>query len=139
MSERTKVGSVEYHHPGREYFEKRTLKRYAGVWSLWALVLQMISFVLLRRRLPGIPRPYVSVFGEAGAIVSGLIAAATLVALFANAEYRVGIFGVAAWYLAGVLYFAIIGRHKLVYSPEEDFALRYRRPAERAAAQPEPT
>ena len=31
------IGSVEYHVADEEYFEKRTLRRYAGVWSLWAL------------------------------------------------------------------------------------------------------
>ena len=31
------IGSVEYHVADDEYFEKRTLRRYAGVWSLWAL------------------------------------------------------------------------------------------------------
>ncbi|MFT4928520.1 MAG: ethanolamine permease [Phenylobacterium sp.] len=31
------VGSVEYHVADEGYFEKRGLKRVAGVWSLWAL------------------------------------------------------------------------------------------------------
>jgi ethanolamine permease len=30
-------GGVSYHVPGAEYFEKRGLKRHAGVFSLWAL------------------------------------------------------------------------------------------------------
>ena len=29
----------------------------------------------------------------------------------------------AAWYVAGIIYFAAIGRHKLVLSPEEEFAI----------------
>src|SRR5262245_10085988 len=36
MSER-KVGSVTYQEVGEEYFEKRGLRKHAGVWSLWAL------------------------------------------------------------------------------------------------------
>src|SRR5262245_13889905 len=36
MSER-KVGSVTYQEVGEEYFERRGLRRHAGVWSLWAL------------------------------------------------------------------------------------------------------
>ena len=28
---------MEYRTVGKEYFQKRALKRYAGVWSLWAL------------------------------------------------------------------------------------------------------
>ena len=31
------IGSVQYHVADDVYFEKRTLRRYAGVWSLWAL------------------------------------------------------------------------------------------------------
>ena len=30
-------GGVSYHKPGQEYFDKRVLKRHAGVFSLWAL------------------------------------------------------------------------------------------------------
>ncbi len=30
-------GGVSYHIPGEEYFQKRGLKRHAGVFSLWAL------------------------------------------------------------------------------------------------------
>jgi ethanolamine permease len=37
--------------------------------------------------------------------------------------YRVGVFWVAAWFAIGILYFALIGRHKLILSPEEEFAL----------------
>jgi len=36
VSER-KVGSVTYQEVGQEYFDKRGLRRHAGVWSLWAL------------------------------------------------------------------------------------------------------
>jgi ethanolamine permease len=33
------------------------------------------------------------------------------------------VFGVIVWYLIGVVYFAVFGRHKLVLSPEEEFAM----------------
>ena len=36
MSEKRKVG-FSYHQAENGYFEKRGLKRHAGVWSLWAL------------------------------------------------------------------------------------------------------
>jgi len=91
-----------------------------------AYVLQMVSFVILRRKLPHIPRPYVSLFGEAGAIIAAIIAAVTLVTLLVpSSGYIVGIYGVAIWYIAGIIYFAVYGRHKLVYSPEEDFAVKH--------------
>jgi ethanolamine permease len=31
--------------------------------------------------------------------------------------------GVAIWFAVGMIYFALIGRHKLVLSPEEEFAM----------------
>ena len=43
--------------------------------------------------------------------------------------YRDGVYGVAIWYAIGILYFAAYGRKKLVYSPEEDFAVRERQKA----------
>jgi hypothetical protein len=35
--EKKKVGSVEYHEAGADYFAKRQLRKHARVWSLWAL------------------------------------------------------------------------------------------------------
>ena len=37
--------------------------------------------------------------------------------------YRAAFICVLAWYVLGVLYFALVGRHKLVLSPEEEFAI----------------
>ena len=93
-----------------------------------AYVMQMLAFIRLRRRFPHIDRPYVSPLGSAGAGVAALIALATLCFLFLNADYRLGLYGCAAWFAAGLLYFALIGRRRLVYSPEEDFAVRHARP-----------
>jgi len=86
-------------------------------------ILQMVSFTLLRRRLPNIARPYRSPVGVPGAVVAGTLAAVSLVAIFLNSAYRPGVYGVAVYYVLGVLYFAIAGRHKLVLSPEEEFAM----------------
>ncbi len=88
-----------------------------------AYIMQMIAFVLLRRNFPDIERPYVSPLGNAGAIIAGIIAFGALITLFANADYRVGVIGCAVWFAAGIVYFALRGRHRLVYSPEEDFAV----------------
>jgi ethanolamine permease len=85
-------------------------------------VLQMISFVLLRRNLPDIRRPYRSPLGVAGAVVAGVIAVVALAALFVRDDYRPGVVGVALWFVAGMVYFAVHGRHRLVLSPEEQFA-----------------
>ena len=88
-----------------------------------AYIMQMISFVLLRRNLPSIDRPYRSPLGSAGAVVSGLIALVTLLFLFLNPDYRVGVYGCALWFGAGLVYFAVHARKALVYSPEEEFAV----------------
>ncbi|MDH4346242.1 MAG: amino acid ABC transporter permease, partial [Thermoleophilia bacterium] len=37
MADQRQVGSVTYREAGVKYFEQRSLRRYAGVWSLWAL------------------------------------------------------------------------------------------------------
>jgi ethanolamine permease len=37
MTEKRHAGGVSYHIPGKDYFEKRELRRHAGVLSLWAL------------------------------------------------------------------------------------------------------
>ena len=89
-------------------------------------MLQMLSFVLLRKNLPNIERPYHSPVGVPGAWTAFVIALITLLFLFLNPDYRVGVWGCAVWYAAAVLYFAVYGRKTLVYSPEEDFAVTQR-------------
>jgi ethanolamine permease len=86
-------------------------------------ILQMVSFVVLRQKLPNIARPYRSPWGVPGAVVAGVLAATALVSIFLNEGYRPGVYGVAIYYVLGVLYFAIAGRNRLVLSPEEEFAL----------------
>ncbi|MFP6564563.1 MAG: ethanolamine permease [Myxococcota bacterium] len=86
-------------------------------------VLQMLSFILLRVRMPHIERPYVSPLGIPGAVVAMAIAGLTLVALFvADPVYQGVAVAAAVWYALGILYFALYGRHRLVFSPEEAFA-----------------
>jgi ethanolamine permease len=91
--------------------------------ALIAYVMQMIAFIVLRRRFPEIERPYRSPLGTPGAWVALAISLAALVLLFGNPDFRPGVIGVAVWFLAGLLYFALVGRHRLVLSPEEEFAL----------------
>jgi ethanolamine permease len=87
--------------------------------------MQCVSFVLLRRRLPDIERPYRSPVGEWGALIAAAIALVTLIAIFWNADYRPGVYGVALFYVVAVAYFAVAGRHRLVLSPEEEFAMSH--------------
>jgi ethanolamine permease len=90
---------------------------------------QAISFILLRRNLPHIERPYVSPVGIPGAVITLVIAVVTLLMQLQDPIYRYGVYGAAIWYAVGILYFAAYGRKKLVYSPEEDFAVRERQKA----------
>jgi ethanolamine permease len=85
--------------------------------------MQCLAFVLLRRNLPDIARPYRSPWGVPGAVIAGVIALVALVSLFFNADYRPGVVGTLIYFLIGIAYFAIRGRHKLVLSPEEEFAM----------------
>jgi ethanolamine permease len=85
--------------------------------------MQCVAFVLLRRHLPNIARPYRSPVGVGGAVVAGIIAVIALVATFMNVGYRPGVYGVATWFVLAMAYFAFSGRNRLVLSPEEEFAL----------------
>jgi len=86
-------------------------------------VLQCLSFVLLRQKLPNIARPYRSKWGVPGAYIAGVIAVVSLGSIFLNSDYRPGVYGVAVYFVLGIIYFAVAGRHRLVLSPEEEFAL----------------
>jgi ethanolamine permease len=85
--------------------------------------MQCLSFIMLRRRLPNITRPYRSPVGEWGAGIAAAIALVSLVSLYVNEDYRPGVVGTLIYFALGILYFAIAGRHRLVLSPEEEFAM----------------
>jgi ethanolamine permease len=85
--------------------------------------MQMLSFILLRRKLPNIRRPYRSPIGEWGAAIAGAIALLSLISLYLTKSYRPGVIGTAIWFVLGIVYFAVAGRHRLVLSPEEEFAM----------------
>ena len=85
--------------------------------------LQMVAFLILRKRFADVARPYRSPVGVPGAVIAAVVAAVTLVILPFNDAYRSVVVGVAIFFAVGLLYFAIAGRHRLVLSPEEEFAL----------------
>lgn len=100
-----------------------TLLNMAVFGAMISYAFQGVSFILLRRNMPHIARPYRSPLGIPGAALTVLIALVTLYYQLQDPVYRAGVYAALAWYVAGVLYFAIIGRHKLVLSPEEAFAI----------------
>ncbi|WP_121251395.1 amino acid permease [Nocardioides ferulae] len=95
-----------------------------AVWgAVIAYMLQMVSFVLLRQKFPNALRPYRSPTGVAGAVVAGVIAAVTFVGVLLNETYRPAVVAIAVVYAVGLLLFAVVGRHHLVLSPEEEYAM----------------
>lgn len=98
----------------------------AVLGAVIAYILQMASFIVLRLRFRSIERPYRSPLGVVGAAVAALIALVTLVTLFLNPNYNRSVSGAALWFLAGIIYFAVYARKRLVLAPEEEFAMRHR-------------
>jgi ethanolamine permease len=93
--------------------------------AMFSYVLQAVSFILLRHNMPHIERPYVSPLGIPGAVVTIVIAVVTLYYQIKDPNFFKGVFWVAVWFGVGILYFAFVGRHKLILSPEEEFALEH--------------
>jgi ethanolamine permease len=60
-----------------------------------------------------------------------IIALVTIGFQLADPLYRTGVIGVAIWYALAILYFAVHGRKSLVFSPEEEFAVKHREGTER--------
>ena len=112
------------HSLGPEHPVGAVLLNMAVFGAVIAYALQMLSYILLRVRLPDIERPYRSPLGVPGAVVALLIALVTLVALFVTDPiYQKVVIGAAIWYGLGLLWFALYARRKLVRAPEEAFAL----------------
>jgi ethanolamine permease len=103
-----------------------TLLNMAVFGAMISYLMQSIAFIRLRQKLPDIPRPYRSPLGIPGAAATAAIATVTLTWQLQDEAYRAAVLPVAAWMAIGITYFALIGRHRLVLSPEEAFALRAR-------------
>ncbi len=100
-----------------------TLLNMAVFAAMFSYIMQAVSFLELRRRMPDLPRPFVSPLGRPGAWVTIVIGLVTLVFQLADPVYRQGVLGVAGWFALGVAWFQFFGRHRLILSPEEAFAL----------------
>lgn len=100
-----------------------TLLNMAVFGAMFSYIMQGLSFIRLRQKLPDLHRPYRSPLGIPGAALTVVIALVTVYFQATDAVYRQGIIWVAVWFAVGILYFAIAGRHKLILSPEEEFAM----------------
>lgn len=94
--------------------------------AMFSYILQAISFILLRKNQPHINRPYRSPLGIGGAVVTIVIALVTLYYQVQDPNFFYGVFWVGVWFVAAIIYFAAVGRHKLILSPEEEFAMENR-------------
>ena len=95
-----------------------------AVWgAMLAYLMQMVSFIILRVKHPELDRPYRSPWGLGGATVAGLIAALAFVGFLLNEAFRPAIYAIIIVYAVFLLYFALVGRHNLVMSPEERYAV----------------
>lgn len=100
-----------------------TLLNMAVFGAMLSYAFQGLSFIMLRIRMPHIERPYRSPLGIPGAVATIAIAICTLYYQLQDPAYVKGVYAALAWYVLGLIYFAVIGRHKLVLSPEEEFAM----------------
>jgi ethanolamine permease len=91
--------------------------------AMLSYVLQSISFLMLRVRRPELERPYISPMGKTGAIITMVIALTTIYYQLQDVSYRVAVFSAAVYLAIGLFYFAVQGRHRLILSPEEEFAM----------------
>lgn len=118
-----------WHFAGAEHgpaFIGGTLLNMAVLGAMISYFMQSASFIVLRRTQPQMNRPYISPLGIAGAATTMIIAAITITYQLRDPLYQTGAYLALAWYGAGLLYFALYGRHHLVRSPEEQFALSTR-------------
>ena len=93
--------------------------------AMLSYIAQALSFIILRRKLPNIERPFRSPVGVPGAVLTIIIAAVTLSYQVQDPNFSKGVIWVVVWCAVGIIYFALVGRHKLILSPEEEFALEH--------------
>jgi ethanolamine permease len=87
--------------------------------AMLSYIAQALSFILLRRNQPNIERPYRSPFGIPGAVVTIAIAVVTLFYQLQDPNFFRGVIWVIVWLVVGIIYFALVGRNRLILSPEE--------------------
>lgn len=95
-----------------------------AVWgAVLAYLMQMLSFLILRRRFPDAKRPYRSPWGAPGAVIAALLSGLIFLGFLLNVSFQPAIIAIAVVYLVMLAGFAFWGRHRLVLSPEEEYAI----------------
>ncbi|WDR06735.1 amino acid permease [Devosia rhodophyticola] len=91
--------------------------------AMLSYIMQAVSFILLRRNRASIARPFRSPLGIGGAALTIIIATITLGFQLQDPNFFRGVIWVVVWCAIGIAYFGLVGRHRLILSPEEEFAL----------------
>jgi ethanolamine permease len=95
-----------------------------AVWgAMLAYLMQAVSFLILRKKFPNANRPYVSPWGVPGAWAALIISALAFVGFLLNPTFLPAIYAIIVVYAVLLLVFALRGRHMLVLSPEEEYAV----------------
>ena len=88
-----------------------------------AYFMQMISYLILRKKFPNAERPYVSPWGKFGAIAAAVISAFIFLGFLLNEAFRPAIVAIVIVYIVGLVIFGVYTRHRLILSPEEEYAV----------------
>ena len=95
-----------------------------AVWgAVVAYFLQLVSYIILRKKHPHLNRPYRSPGGVPGAVTAAIIAALIFVGFLLNPTYLPAIVAIVIVYAIILIGFAFHYRHRLVLSPEEEYAI----------------
>lgn len=95
-----------------------------AVWgAVLAYFMQMVAFIILRKKFPNASRPYRSPWGMFGAVAAAIIAMLIFVGFLLNATFQPAIIAIVVVYIVGLLIFGRYTRHRLVLSPEEEYAI----------------
>ncbi|WP_454170578.1 amino acid permease [Microbacterium paulum] len=95
-----------------------------AVWgAVVAYFLQLVSYIILRKKHPHLNRPYRSPWGVPGAVTAAVIAALIFVGFLLNPTYLPAIVAIVIVYAIILIGFAFHYRHRLVLSPEEEYAI----------------
>lgn len=78
---------------------------------------------MLRRRFPRARRPYLSPWGRPGAIIAAVICVFIFFGFLLNPTYLPAILAIIVVYAVMLAAFWFWGRHRLVLSPEEEYAM----------------
>jgi ethanolamine permease len=93
--------------------------------AMLSYILQCGSFILLRKKKPDLERPYRSPFGNFGGWLTIFLAFVIICFQLQDQSYRTAVFIAIGYLVIGLIYFGLKGRHRLILSPEEEFALEH--------------